>query len=100
MDELLLRLTVLARVLVPFACMMATVYLATHILFARLVARPDSPVLWFFSTVTAPLTWPVRAVLPAGIAERRVRGIALVVYLVLWVVTGRLLRGGGGGPGG
>ena len=92
MDEPLLRLSVLLRVLVPFAFMMATVYLAAHVLFARLIGSRESPVLWFFATVTGPLTRPVRALLPAGTAESRVRGVALLVYLVLWVVTDRLLR--------
>jgi uncharacterized protein YggT (Ycf19 family) len=93
MDETLLRLGLLARVLVPFLFMMATVYLATHILFARLIVAPQSQVLWFFGTVTGPLTRPVRALLPQGMAEPRVRMIALAVYLVLWVVSDRLLRG-------
>jgi hypothetical protein len=92
MDEPLLRLTLLARVLIPFLFMMASCYLALHILFARLIARRESQVLGFFATVTAPLTWPVRAVLPPGTAEARVRAISLAVYLLLWVVTDRLLR--------
>jgi hypothetical protein len=94
MDEALLRLGLLVRVLVPFVFMMATVYLATHILFARLIAAPRSQVLWFFATVTGPLTRPVRALLPAGTTEPRLRAIALAVYLVLWIVSDRLLRGG------
>ncbi|MET0850197.1 MAG: hypothetical protein ABW020_03620 [Candidatus Rokuibacteriota bacterium] len=93
MDEALLRLGLLVRVLVPFVFMMATVYLATHILFARIIAAPQSQVLWFFTTVTGPLTRPVRALLPRGTAEPRVRAIALAVYLVLWVVSDRWLRG-------
>jgi uncharacterized protein YggT (Ycf19 family) len=95
MDEPLLRLTLLLRVLVPFVFMMATVYLAIHIVFARLIASPRSQVLWFFETVTGPLTRPVRALLPPQTSERRVRALALALYLVLWVVTDRLLRGPG-----
>lgn len=94
MDEPLLRLTVLLRVLVPFIFMMATVYLATHIVFARLITSPQSQVLWFFATVTGPLTRPLRAILPSGTPEPRVRAVALAVYLALWVVTDRLLRAG------
>ena len=63
-----------------------------HIVFARFIASPQSQVLWFFATVTGPLTRPLRAVLPAGMPERRVRAVALAVYLVLWIVTDRLLR--------
>ena len=59
--------------------MMATVYLAPHILFARFIAAPQSQVLWFFATVTGPLTRPVRALLPPGMPERRVRVVALAV---------------------
>lgn len=92
MDEPLFRLGLLARVLIPFLFMMASVYLATHILFARLIGSPQSQVLAFFTVVTAPLTRPVRALLPAGTAEARVRMVALVAYVVLWVVTDRLAR--------
>jgi uncharacterized protein YggT (Ycf19 family) len=61
------------------------VYLGLHIAVARLVRRPDSPVLWFFGVVTSPLTRPIRALLPPGTPERRIRVIAFAVYLVLWL---------------
>src|SRR5688500_13740089 len=92
MDEVGLRLVLLVKVMVPFLFMMATVYLATHILFARLVTSPQSQVLAFFTIVTAPLTRPIRAFLRPGTPERRVRTIAFAVYLVLWLVTDRLSR--------
>jgi hypothetical protein len=92
MDDLGLRLVLLVRVLVPFVFMMATVYLAVHILFARLISSPQSQVLAFFAIVTAPLTRPVRVVLPTGMPEARVRAVALAVYLVLWIVTDRIAR--------
>jgi hypothetical protein len=92
MDETMVRLGLLVRVLVPFLFMMASVYLAVHVLFARLIAAPDSQVLAFFTIVTSPLTWPIRALLPPGTAEQRVRAVALVVYLVLWIATDRLAR--------
>jgi uncharacterized protein YggT (Ycf19 family) len=92
MDELIVRAGLLLRVLVPFLFMMATVYLAVHILVARLIRSPQSQVLWFFGVVTGPLTRPVRACLPPGTADSRVRAVALVVYLVLWVVTDRVLK--------
>ena len=65
MDEFQVRLVLLVKVLVPFVFMMATVYLATHILIARFIASPQSQVLAFFTTVTAPLTHPVRHREPA-----------------------------------
>lgn len=92
MDEVLVRLGLLLRVLVPFVFMMASVYLAVHIVFAHFIVSPQSQVLAFFTVVTAPLTRPIRRLLPAGTAEPRVRTVALVIYLVLWVVTDRLLR--------
>jgi uncharacterized protein YggT (Ycf19 family) len=92
MDELLLRLALLARVLVPFLFMMASVYLAVHVVFARVISSPESQVLAFFTVVTTPLTRPIRALLPPGTTAARVRTVALVVYLVLWVVTDRLAR--------
>lgn len=92
MDDLLFRLSVLIRTLVPFVFFMASVYLALHTVVARLVQRPDSQVLWFFSVVTGPLTRPVRSLLAAGIPEARVRLIALGIYVVLWLVSGWVLR--------
>jgi hypothetical protein len=50
--------------------------------------------------VTAPLTRPVRALLPAGVPEPRVRAIALGAYLLLWIVVrGALLQLGPAGRG-
>lgn len=92
MDEFGLRVALFVRMFVPFVFMMASVYLIAHVLFARLVSSPGSRALWFFSIVTAPLTRPIRAFLPAGTAESRVRGVALAVYLVLWIVTDNLMR--------
>jgi hypothetical protein len=66
---------------------MASLYLALHIAFARFIRRADSPVLWFFAVVTGPLTRPVRAALPRGLPEPRVRTISLAVYLVLWMTA-------------
>ena len=92
MDQLGLRLTVLAAVLVPFVFMMASMYLLLHIVFARLISRPSSQVLGFFALITGPLTRPVRTLLPAGTPEPRVRMVALAVYLVLWVVSRGVMR--------
>ena len=62
------------NVVVPLVLFMASVYLCLHILFARLITRPDSPVLWFFSVVTGPLTRPVRAAAAAGTLRAAVSG--------------------------
>jgi uncharacterized protein YggT (Ycf19 family) len=92
MDDLGLRVALLARILVPFLFMMASVYLATHVLFERVISSPRSQVLAFFTIVTSPLTRPVRMFVPPGMTETRVRAIALVVYLLLWMATDWLSR--------
>ena|SRR5687767_4079509 len=92
MDEPLVRLGLLVRLLIPFLFMMASVYLITHIVFARLISSPQSQILAFFTIVTTPLTRPIRAVLPSETDEPRVRTVALLVYVVLWVITDRLAR--------
>ena len=98
MDELLQRLPVLLNVVLPFLLFTAWIYLALHILAARL-AGPDSPLLWFFGVVTGPLTRPVRALLPVGIPERRVRLISLGVYVALWLASRVVLLSPWGGAG-
>lgn len=79
----MLRLLVLVR----FLCFVALVYLSLHIIFARLISRPESKVLWFFSIITSPLTWPVRTWLAPSASESRLRLAALFVYGLLWVVV-------------
>jgi hypothetical protein len=94
MNDALLRATVLLTVLVPFVFFMAAVYLAIHMLFARVIGSSrDSAVLWFFSVVTGPLTRPVRALLPAGTPEPRVRLAALGLYVFLWIACRVILAG-------
>lgn len=99
MDEVGVRLGALLYVLVPFVFFIASVYLLLHIVFARLVTAPGSPVLWFFGVVTGPLTRPVRALLPRGTAEPRVRAVALAVYAALWMAS-RVVLAGLAGPAG
>jgi hypothetical protein len=89
--DLSIRLLHTINIVVPLVFFMASVYLFLHVLFARFIARPDSPVLWFFSVVTGPLTRPVRALLPSGTPERRVRLVALAVYVAIWLTTRVLL---------
>jgi hypothetical protein len=89
--DLSVRILHTINVVVPLVLFMASVYLFLHILFARFITRPDSPVLWFFSVVTGPLTRPVRALLAVETPERRVRLVALGIYVVLWLGTRILL---------
>ena len=70
-----------------FLAYMAGIYLLVHIVFARLIRDPASPVLWFFSVITGPLTRPVRAFLPPGAPQSRVRWLALGVCAAIWLVT-------------
>ena len=84
MDDGLVRLLLLLHLVIPLLLFMAWIYLLLHIGFARLIANPESPVLWFFQVVTGPLTRPVRAFLPPGTPERRVRLVSLAVYVGLW----------------
>src|SRR5262245_46073676 len=86
MTEMLLRLQLFVSIVVPLVFFMAAVYLALHIVFARLVASA-SPVLWFFGVVTAPLTRPIRAWLTPAAPEPKVRLVALGVYTALWLVS-------------
>ena len=91
MSELGFRLLVLANVVIPLLFFMAWVYLALHVVFARVLTSRDSPVLWFFAVVTGPLTRPVRVLLPGGTPEPRVRTVALAVYFGLWIAVRALL---------
>jgi hypothetical protein len=86
-SELPLRLFALLSIVLPLVLFMGAVYLLLHVLFARFVRDPRSPVLWFFSVVTGPLTRPVRACLPPGTPEPRVRAVALAVYTGLWLAA-------------
>lgn len=90
--------TLLYRLLVVvwFVAYMAAIYLVLHMLVARLARVPQSRLLWFFSIVTGPLTWPVRALLPAGTPEPRVRLVTLVALGTVWL-TARWLLGRLGG---
>ena len=93
MDELGLRVVMLINVVVPLVLFMAAVYLALHIVFARVIRNRANPALWFFGVVTGPLTRPVRALLPSGTPEPRVRWIALAAYTGLWIVVRALFTG-------
>jgi hypothetical protein len=92
MYDLLYRLLVL----VWFVAYMAAIYVGLHIILARLITTPDSRVLWFFSVVTTPLTAPVRAVLPRGIPDGRLRWITLVLCGAIWLGARLVLARMGG----
>ena len=72
---------------VGFLAYMAGIYLLVHIVFARLIRDPASPVLWFFSVITGPLTRPVRTFLPPDAPQARVRWLALGVCAAIWLLT-------------
>ena len=91
MDSLSPSLYALANLVLPLLFLMAWIYLALHMVFARLVRRPDSLVLWFFGVVTGPLTRPLRALLPSGTPEPRVRAVSLAAYVGLWLALRALL---------
>jgi hypothetical protein len=82
-------------VLAWFVAYMAAIYLLLHIVVARLARSPGSRVLWFFGVVTGPLTRPVRAMLPAGTPEARVRWVTLAVLAGIWLATRIALEGFG-----
>ena len=82
MTESLLRLLVLLR----FLIFVALVYLSLHVLLARLIAKPESKLLWFFSILTTPLVRPVRAWRAADASAAQLRSAALVFYGALWLV--------------
>jgi hypothetical protein len=85
-------------VIVWFISYMASIYLALHIVVARMSRAPDSRLAWFFSVVTAPLTRPVRALLPPATPETRVRMVALGVFVAIWLLTKLAIAALGGNP--
>jgi hypothetical protein len=93
MEEFSTRLPLLLNLVIPLVLFMAWIYIALHMFFAKLVTRPESPILWFFAVLTRPLTRPVRALLPVGTPEGRVRAISLAVYAALWIIARVLLAG-------
>lgn len=83
MAETLLRLLLLVR----FIAFMCIVYLALHMLVARMGANPAGKVMGFFATITNPLTRPVRTRLGPETPETRVRAIALGGLFVIWLLA-------------
>jgi hypothetical protein len=87
MGEWPLRLYLLLNIVIPFVFFMAAIYLAVHIVFARFVRTPTSPVMWFLGVVTGPLTRPIRGWLAPGSPESKVRVVALGIYVALWLAS-------------
>jgi hypothetical protein len=73
--------------LVWFLAFMATIYLALHMLLARLIRNPQSKVLAFFTIMTHPLTSPARSFLEPGTAETRVRAVTLGILVGIWLLS-------------
>jgi len=96
--DLSVRILHTVNIVIPLVFFMASIYLLLHVIFARLITRPDSPVLWFFGVVTGPLTRPIRAVLAPGTSERRVRLVSLWVYVAFWLGSRILLAQWIGSP--
>jgi hypothetical protein len=72
--------------LLRFLCFMSLVYLGLHSIFAWLISRPDSRVLWFFSVLTSPLTRPLQTWIAPNTPEPQRRRVALLVYGMLWAL--------------
>jgi hypothetical protein len=69
-----------------FLCFLAVFYLTLHNIVARLSRKPNSKLLWFFETLTAPLTQPVRIwLMPAAPKDRLLTG-TLFFYGSLWLL--------------
>jgi hypothetical protein len=92
MDTVTYRLILL----ISFVAYMAALYVGLHIVVARFSRSPGSRVLWFFSVLTAPLTRPLRAVLPTHVTEAQVRYVTLAACVALWLATRLLLAVLGG----
>ena len=87
-------------ILLWFVSYMSVIYLGLHMVATRFARSPESRLLWFFSIVTGPLTRPVRAVVPAGTSPTRIRLLALLLYVVLWLALRTMLGElGGARPG-
>lgn len=78
----ILRIVTLLR----FLCFIALVYLSLHVIFSRLILKPDSKVLWFFSILTLPLTRPIQKWIDPSASDARLRRIAMVIYGLVWAV--------------
>lgn len=74
-------------VLFRLIAFIGVLYMALHILVARLSRKPDSKLLWFFEVLTGPLTRTVARVAPEGTAPARLRWLALGACVLIWVAA-------------
>ncbi|MBK9064003.1 MAG: hypothetical protein IPL89_12535 [Acidobacteria bacterium] len=77
--------------LVWFLAFMATIYLALHMLVAKLIRNPESKLLAFLTIMTHPLTVPARSFLAPGTPETRVRGVTLGLLICVWLLSRTLM---------
>ncbi len=77
--------------LVWFLAFMATIYLALHMLVAKLIRNPESKLLAFLTIMTHPLTAPARSFLAPGTPETRVRGVTLGLLVCVWLLSRTLM---------
>jgi hypothetical protein len=70
--------------LLRFLSFIALLYLSLHVIFSRLIFRPGSKLLWFFSILTSPLVRPIERLAPRS-SQERLRLVSLVVYAALWL---------------
>ena len=78
-----LRILLLVR-LVAF---IGVLYLALHILVARMSTKPGSRLLWFFEVLTGPLTRAVARVAGPETPPARLRWWALAAIGAIWVAA-------------
>lgn len=83
LSTMLLRILLLVR-LIAF---IGVLYLALHLLVARLSRKPGSRLLWFFEVLTAPLTRTVARFAPADSPPARLRWLAFGACLLVWVTA-------------
>lgn len=81
--------TMTPRILVLFRLIafIGVLYMALHILVARLSRKPESRLLWFFEVLTSPLTRTVARVAPAGTSPARLRWLAFGACVLVWVAA-------------
>ena len=82
----MLAFTLRLLFLLRFLCFISLVYLGLHMICARLISRPDSKVLWFFSVLTSPLIRPLQMWIAPNSPEPHRRLVALMVYGGLWAL--------------
>jgi len=73
--------------LVRLIAFIGVLYMALHLLVARLSRKPESKLLWFFEVLTGPLTRTVARFAPPGSSPARLRWLAFGACVLLWVAA-------------